>query len=697
MTTFTRSAGFCILLLLCFGLRGLERLSAKEIAGAGHAGDQTPKSRTASAGAEELLTDDGTADTYSLGDKLLCVNRLTPIIYPTTLRTIRIFFVIPFSPSPVGAQIRLIAFAGAQGTTQPPNNPTLLVNQTVTIPSLPANGGFIDFPVQNGPTINSGDIYVGYQAPEPFGGVTFAGDTAGQPQQRAFLSINNGRTFEGASTLPNGTTRNFMIRAIVANNAAAAPRIEAPPALSFGYVNAGATSEQTLMARNTGDAPVNITSLTSDDPQFTVAPLSLPLTITAGGQAAIKLRFTPTSLGAQNATLTIISDDSARPSLNVALSGVGGQSPTARTLFINSGAEQTGSVLSPGPGLGLGYGLEYAIFVPTGASQLKIDLSGNQDLKLLASFNQPVFSPREGLVVGIEHSSNNPGLAPESISITPSTFPPLRSGPYYIAIVNNGPGAANFNLKATVTGGTAPGAASTVSAASFSGPELASEAIVAGFGSGLATSEQSATSRPLPTTLAGTTIRIRDNAGTERLAPLFYVSPGQANFQIAPGTASGAAFLTFTSGDGKTSTGTAQIVSVAPGIFTANANGQGVPAAVVFRIRVDGSQVFESASRFDSDENRVIPLPIDLGPESDRVFLLLFGTGIRGFNGFVAVTATIGGIPVPVGFAGPAPGFIGLDQLNLGPLPRSLAGRGEVDVVVTVDGKVTNTVKLNVK
>jgi uncharacterized protein (TIGR03437 family) len=47
-------------------------------------------------------------------------------------------------------------------------------------------------------------------------------------------------------------------------------------------------------------------------------------------------------------------------------------------------------------------------------------------------------------------------------------------------------------------------------------------------------------------------------------------------------------------------------------------------------------------------------------------------------------------------FADPAPGFIGLDQVNL-PIPRSLAGRGEVDVVVTVEGKVANTVKINIK
>lgn len=61
------------------------------------------------------------------------------------------------------------------------------------------------------------------------------------------------------------------------------------------------------------------------------------------------------------------------------------------------------------------------------------------------------------------------------------------------------------------------------------------------------------------------------------------------------------------------------------------------------------------------------------------------------------MTATIGGTPVMVGFAGAQGGFVGLDQLNLGPLPRSLAGRGEVDVVITVDGKVANTVKINIE
>ena len=41
--------------------------------------------------------------------------------------------------------------------------------------------------------------------------------------------------------------------------------------------------------------------------------------------------------------------------------------------------------------------------------------------------------------------------------------------------------------------------------------------------------------------------------------------------------------------------------------------------------------------------------------------------------------------------------FVGLDQVNLGPLPRSLTGRGEVDIVLTVDGKVANTVTVTIQ
>ncbi|MCI0363864.1 MAG: hypothetical protein L0219_08285, partial [Phycisphaerales bacterium] len=91
---------------------------------------------------------------------------------------------------------------------------------------------------------------------------------------------------------------------------------------------------------------------------------------------------------------------------------------------------------------------------------------------------------------------------------------------------------------------------STVSAASFRGSPLAAEAIVSAFGASLATATQSATVSPLPTTLAGTTVNVRDGAGTERLSPLFFVSPTQINYQIPAGTPTGGATITVTSGDG---------------------------------------------------------------------------------------------------------------------------------------------------
>jgi len=82
---------------------------------------------------------------------------------------------------------------------------------------------------------------------------------------------------------------------------------------------------------------------------------------------------------------------------------------------------------------------------------------------------------------------------------------------------------------------------STVSAASFKATGVASESIVASFGVRLATGNVVAQTQNLPTTLAGTQVAIKDSAGTERLSPLCFVSPGQVNYLIPSGTASGPA------------------------------------------------------------------------------------------------------------------------------------------------------------
>ncbi len=249
------------------------------------------------------------------------------------------------------------------------------------------------------------------------------------------------------------------------------------------------------------------------------------------------------------------------------------------------------------------------------------------------------------------------------------------------------------------------GSLASVSAASFLGAELAVESIVAAFGQNLATTTQVAPGVPLPTDLAGTTVKVRDSAGVTRLAGvlnvasverpagLFFVAPTQVNYQIPPGTAAGAATVTITSGASAVSTGTVNIANVAPGLFTANASGQGVAAAVVFRRRADGSESFEPVSRFDQAQGRFVAAPIDLGPETDQVFLILYGAGFRFRSSLAATAVAIGGVNSEVLFAGDAPGFVGLDQANVR-LSRSLIGRGEVDVVLRVDGKTANNVRI---
>lgn len=267
-----------------------------------------------------------------------------------------------------------------------------------------------------------------------------------------------------------------------------------------------------------------------------------------------------------------------------------------------------------------------------------------------------------------------------------NSIQPSLSGGLDAFIVKIGAGGA----------GAAVASAASVSAASYSGMELAKESIVAAFGEGLATEVKVAASLPLPTSLAGTTVKVKDSAGAEREASLFFVAPAQINYLLPANTATGPALVTITGGDGKVSSGTILVSPVAPGLFSANADGQGVAAATALRAKADGSQVFEPIATFDAAQNRFTPIPIDLGPPGEQVFLLLFGTGLRGNSGLQTVSVKIGGVDAETFYLGAQGSFVGLDQGNVR-IPRSLAGRGEVDVVINVGGRVANTVRISVK
>jgi uncharacterized protein (TIGR03437 family) len=221
----------------------------------------------------------------------------------------------------------------------------------------------------------------------------------------------------------------------------------------------------------------------------------------------------------------------------------------------------------------------------------------------------------------------------------------------------------------------------------------ATESIMTVFGTGLADGTASATTLPLPTTLAGATVKVRDASGADRDAPLFFASPTQINFLLPQSTPAGVATVTVTRGGNSVST-SVTVERVAPTLFTANATGQGVAAAVAVRVR-GGVQTFEPVVQFNATAGRFDPVPIDLGPEGDQVFLVVFGSGLRGRTG-TNNRALIGGSDASVQFVGAQGDLAGLDQANI-LIPRSLAGRGNVDVFLTVDNRRANAVTINIK
>ena len=116
-------------------------------------------------------------------------------------------------------------------------------------------------------------------------------------------------------------------------------------------------------------------------------------------------------------------------------------------------------------------------------------------------------------------------------------------------------------------------------------------------------------------------------------------------------------------------------------------------AALLLRYR-NGSLIESlSVARYDDNLKRFVAAVIDPGPEGDELYLVLFGTGLRNHGGVGSISATISGVEVQVVYAGAQGTYVGLDQVNLR-LPRSLAGRGELNLRLTITGIETNTVRL---
>jgi uncharacterized protein (TIGR03437 family) len=219
------------------------------------------------------------------------------------------------------------------------------------------------------------------------------------------------------------------------------------------------------------------------------------------------------------------------------------------------------------------------------------------------------------------------------------------------------------------------GTISVVSAASYR-TVVAPDSLVSIFGTSLAHSTASATlddNGNLPTELASTRVEFSGTA-----AALIFVSPTQINLVVPSGVATGTAAVAIISTDTNTARNTtAQIATSAPALFSSDASGTG-PGAILNAVTFQPEPFLTV-----TPENGV----------DTRTRLAAYGTGFRNAKNVSATAIDSFGnrFTLVVEFAGAAPGFAGLDQLNF-IVPAGVDGGGAVLLTVTTENSVSNTV-----
>ena len=250
---------------------------------------------------------------------------------------------------------------------------------------------------------------------------------------------------------------------------------------------------------------------------------------------------------------------------------------------------------------------------------------------------------------------------------------------------NGGPINVQYSL---LSGGTGTTRLTDQNAAGYSAV-LAPEMIAFAQAPNVAPALTVTSSATWPTQLSGVSINVTDSKGQSRAASIYYVASTSVAYLVPTGTALGTAQIALTTSSGTTFSAPATVNSISPGLFSADSTGSGAPAGIWIKVSASGTQTYD----YLFNPNTLAPAPLGLGSATDKVYLSLYGTGFRGYSG--QATATVGGVSVPVAGAAVTGVYLGEDVVNVGPLPSSLAGRGAVDVVLSFNGTLANTVTVS--
>ena len=701
---------------------------------------------------EVLSVDDGSREQALPSSNSMVVNRLTPARAPFNVESVRVQLPpLADGALPVGKRLRVVLFADAARSGQPPANPQYLFDRTITISALPENR-MLEVMLPEAVTVNSGDLYVGVQAVD--GNLSFAADTSGEARNRSFVSNDNGASFQPLWV--SGAAANAIARVVVnAKFNTVSNLVPEVKEISPTAAPTGSSFKLTIFGRNffpdsadaagvryksviringqdktteflslrqlrtelsaadlAGLASARVTvATTTPNGVFESVPVELSVTPNAPVPNLAQVEPSVVAVGSQETKLIVTGRNFTAASV-ARLNG--GNRPTK---FINStkleltlpasdfAVASNGeiSVVTPSPG----GGMSNTMLVRVAGCSYKLSQASFLKLGTARRFTEDGVLNLHGVI--LETEDHCPWTATSSANwIDVADKQGKGRSPIGFNVLNN-TGTAERTGTITVAGQTL-----TISQVGF--PSVASSAAYGAgsspggmatiFGLNLAKATQVAAAQPLPTNLAGTEVKIKRLFGLnqpEFPARLLFVSPAQINLvmpeanNFPPLDIRGIAFIVMVYVDGQlVAEGYTTLSPVYPGLFSADASGKGLAAAVALRVKADGSQSYEPVTMFNQAQNKFVAQPIDLGAETDRVFLLLFGTGIRGRSQQSAVKVRVGGLDAPTLFAGAQGEYAGLDQVNV-ELPRSLKGRGDVSVVCTVDGSGSNAVTVNIK
>ena len=187
---------------------------------------------------------------------------------------------------------------------------------------------------------------------------------------------------------------------------------------------------------------------------------------------------------------------------------------------------------------------------------------------------------------------------------------------------------------------------------------------------------------PYPTNLGGVTVSVNG-----QLAPLVAVTPGQINFQVPWGTATGTATIKVSVGGGTSNAATVPVLTAAPGIFFYPDSGAAIAENYDYSLNTSGLP--DPAGTF------IIAYLTGGGPVDQSIADGAGAPSNPPANLTSSYSATIGSTSAQVLFAGMAPGFAGLVQMNIA-VPADLAA-GTYPLTVTVNGVKSNSANIFVR